>query len=102
MGNISPIPCWNLGSSSHCLLQTYLHKVLAVSERSRRALLTWVLYRYTLYLPLLQKSPVQKQIEKINRCNRLGKLSVNRKEHIQVYCDVKFKVSNYLDVGVID
>lgn len=71
--NPMSIPCWNPGWSSRYLFQTCLHKVSSAFERSQISQLIWVLYRYTLYLPLLQKSPVWKETEGYSEHNRQGK-----------------------------
>lgn len=56
--SMSFVPCWNPEWSSRYLFQTCLHTVSSAFERSQTSQLIWVLYRYTLYLPLLQKNPV--------------------------------------------
>lgn len=67
------IPCWNPGWSSRYLFQTCLHKVSSAFEISQTSQLIWALYRYTLYLPLLQKSPVWKETKGYSEHNRQGK-----------------------------
>lgn len=67
------IPCWNPGWSSRYLFQTCLRKVSSAFEISQTSQLIWALYRYTLYLPLLQKSPVWKETKGYSEHNSRAK-----------------------------